>query len=102
MRREALLDCDSCGLQSWGMAYLNRIDFKNVGGQLRALLIDAEMGRSTIITRDGRSIAAIVPIARMSDGFRQKSLIGLTGSGKGLWGKDSRRTLRRLREDRGR
>lgn len=65
--------------------------------QLPALLAEAEKGRSTIITRHGRSIAAIVPVERATGG--QKPLLALAGSGKGLWGKSSVRTLRRLREE---
>jgi len=66
---------------------------------LPALLAEAEKGRVTIITRHGRSIAAIVPIARAAGERRQKSLAGLGGSGKGLWSKDSTKALRRLRDE---
>lgn len=66
--------------------------------QLPALLAEAQKGRATIITRHGRSIAAIVPVDRAS-GARQQPLNALAGSGKGLWGKNSARTLRRLREE---
>jgi prevent-host-death family protein len=64
--------------------------------QLPALLAEAEKGRTTIITRHGRSVAALTPIAAAR---RQKSLLPLAGTGKGLWGKNSLRTLRRLREE---
>jgi prevent-host-death family protein len=75
----------------------NRRGVEDARNQLPALLAEAERGRSTIITRHGRSIAAIVPVERAGGGARQKSLLGLAGSGKGLWGKDSAKTLRRLR-----
>jgi antitoxin (DNA-binding transcriptional repressor) of toxin-antitoxin stability system len=65
--------------------------------QLPALLAEAEGGRSTIITRHGRAIAAIVPIAGMTAGKRQKSLLALAGTGQGLW--DSTKALRKLREE---
>ena len=67
--------------------------------ELPALLAQAERGQTTIITRHGRSIAAITPVARAVIGGAQKSLLGLAGSGRGLWGKDSVRTLRRLRDE---
>jgi prevent-host-death family protein len=67
--------------------------------QLPALLAEAARGRTTIITRHGRSVAAIVPMTLVRGGERQKSLLGLAGSGKGLWGKASARTLRRLRDE---
>ena len=66
--------------------------------QLPALLAEAQKGRTTIITRHGRSIAAIVPIEGMSGGQTQKTLMGLAGTGKGMWGRDSAKTLRRLRD----
>lgn len=77
----------------------NRKGVEDARNQLPALLAEAERGRSTIITRHGRSIAAIVPVEEARGGSRQKSLLGLAGSGKGLWGKDSARTLRRLRDE---
>jgi antitoxin (DNA-binding transcriptional repressor) of toxin-antitoxin stability system len=66
--------------------------------ELPALLAQAERGRTTIITRHGRSVAALVPLERVGE-KQQKPLVGLAGSGKGLWGKDSAKTLRRLREE---
>ena len=67
--------------------------------QLPALLAEAERGRSTIITRHGRSVAAIVPFGKLAQAGGQKPLAPLAGSGKGLWGRDSARALRRLREE---
>ncbi len=67
--------------------------------QLPALLIEAEKGRATVITRHGRSIAAIVPAAQVERAVGQRPLTALAGSGKGLWGKDSVKALRRLRNE---
>jgi prevent-host-death family protein len=67
--------------------------------ELPALLAEAEKGRTTIVTRHGRSIAAIVPIDRASARQEQKSLLPLAGSGTGLWGGASSKTLQRLREE---
>ncbi|MBI1964709.1 MAG: type II toxin-antitoxin system Phd/YefM family antitoxin [Betaproteobacteria bacterium] len=75
---------------------------KSVGdarNQLPALLAEAEKGRATVITRHGRSIAAIVPVADLERGEPQRALTALAGSGKGLWGRNSTRTLRRLRDE---
>ncbi len=80
------------------MSQSNRKGVEEARSQLPALLAEAEKGRVTIITRHGRSVAAIVPVARAGE-HRQKSLAALAGSGKGLWGKDSTRTLRRLRDE---
>jgi antitoxin (DNA-binding transcriptional repressor) of toxin-antitoxin stability system len=67
--------------------------------QLPTLLMEAEKGRYTVITRHGRAVAAIVPIDAAGGEARQKSLLALAGSGKGLWGKDSGGTLRKLRDE---
>ena len=84
------------------MSRPGRKGVEDARNQLPALLAEAERGRSTIITRHGRSIAAIVPVGRAAGGARQKSLLGLAGSGKGLWGRNSASTLRRLRDEWGR
>lgn len=65
--------------------------------QLPDLLAAAERGRSTVITKHGRPVAAIVPIDDLAGNRRQQPLLPLSGSGRGLWGKDSTRTLRELR-----
>ena len=68
--------------------------------QLPELLDAAEAGHCTIITRHGRPIAALVPIEALGSGEpRQQSLLAVAGTGRGLWGKHSTRTLRRLRDE---
>lgn len=81
------------------MSRSNRKGVEEARSELPALLAEAEKGRVTIITRHGRSVAAIVPLGRAAGLQRQKSLAGLAGSGRGLWGKDSTKTLRRLRDE---
>lgn len=80
------------------MVKFQRKGAEQARNQLPALLADAEQGRGTIITRHGHSIAALVPVESVT-GTRQKALTALAGSGKGMWGRDSTRTLRRLREE---
>ena len=67
--------------------------------QLPDLLEAAEKGRSTVITRHGRPIAALVPIEALGAALRQEPLLTLEGSGRGLWGKNSTRTVRALRDE---
>lgn len=67
--------------------------------QLPDLLAAAEKGRSTIITRHGRPVAALVPIGSYDSAVRQQPLLPLAGTGRGLWGKDSARAVRKLREE---
>ena len=93
------LDSNPYRLYSWRMPRPIRKGVEDACKQLPVLLAEAEKGRATIITRHGRSIAAIVPVERAAGGQRQKSLAGLAGSGKGMWGKNSAKTLRRLRDE---
>ncbi len=66
---------------------------------LPQLLEAAEKGESTIITRHGRPVAALVPVKERGPALHQEPLTPLEGSGRGLWGKDSARTLQKLREE---
>jgi prevent-host-death family protein len=70
--------------------------------QLPDLLKAAEKGRSTILTRHGRPVAALVPIEAHGAAVRQQPLMPMEGSGRGLWGENSARTIRRLRDERSR
>jgi prevent-host-death family protein len=67
--------------------------------ELPTLLEDAEGGRSTVITRRGRPVAALVPIAQLRNMQKQKSLVSLKGSGRGMWGKNGGESLKKLREE---
>ena len=67
--------------------------------ELPHLLQRAEQGRATVITRRGRAVAALVPMEAMAAHTRQQPLVELLGSGKGLWGRDSRVGLRKLRDE---
>jgi prevent-host-death family protein len=67
--------------------------------QLPDLLAAAEKGRSTVITRHGRPVAALIPMSDFIGSSRQQPLQPLKGSGVGLWGKDSASTLRDLRDE---
>lgn len=67
--------------------------------QLPDLLDAAEAGEATVIIRHGRPVAALVPTSTYKDTARQESILDLKGSGRGMWGKDSRRFLRNLRDE---
>lgn len=81
------------------MAKTARKGAEEARNQLPDLLDAAEKGHSTIITRHGRPVAAIVPLDTYEAGSRQQPLLPMQGSGRGLWGEDSRRTLRELRDE---
>lgn len=67
--------------------------------QLPELLTAAQLGRQTIITRHGRPVAVLAPVSASGEAHAQRSLIPLAGSGRGLYGRDSQATLRRLRDE---
>ncbi|MDI1285377.1 MAG: type II toxin-antitoxin system Phd/YefM family antitoxin [Reyranella sp.] len=81
------------------MSKAGRTGAEDARNHLPDLLEVAEEGRSTIITRRGRAVAALVPIGAYDSTVRQQPLTPLSGSGRGLWGKDSTRTLRKLRDE---
>ena len=66
--------------------------------QLPAILAAAAAGRTTLITRHGRKIAAVVPASAVS-AAKPISLLGLAGSGRRLWGKDSANAVAELRDE---
>ena len=84
------------------MGRIQRKGAEAARNQLPDLLKAAENGRSTIISRHGRPVAAVVPVAALAAGSRQQPLLPLKGTGRGLWGKDSRRTVGKLRDEWGR
>lgn len=78
-----------------------KIDLKGVEEARKALpaILDAAaQGRTTIITRRGNAVAAVVP-AKGAVGTRPVSLLSLAGTGKGLWGRSSASTISRLRDE---
>jgi prevent-host-death family protein len=67
--------------------------------QLPTLLIAAERGRQTIITRHGRPVAVLVPFSAHAEGNQQRSLLPLSGTARGIYGRDGRTALRKLRDE---
>ena len=66
--------------------------------QLPAILDAAASGRTTIITRHGRAVAAVVPASAVKTG-KPASLQALAGTGRGLWGRDSGKAISKLRDE---
>jgi len=66
--------------------------------QLPAILAAAAAGRTTVITRHGREIAAVVPAAAIRHA-KPVSLLALAGSGRKLWGKASSEAIGALRDE---
>jgi prevent-host-death family protein len=67
--------------------------------QLPNILDAAESGQSTIITRHGKPVAALVPIDAYRAVGRQQPLTLVASSGRGLWGAISADTIGELRDE---
>ncbi|HYD73358.1 MAG TPA: type II toxin-antitoxin system prevent-host-death family antitoxin [Candidatus Binatia bacterium] len=67
--------------------------------QLPRLLEAAERGETTVITKHGKPVAALVPIGELKAATKQLSLLPLEGTGRGLWGEDSTKTIREMRDE---
>ena len=67
--------------------------------QLPKLIQAAEAGSATVITKRGRPIAALVPLDSYGAAPRQQSLLGIAGTGPGLWGRNSGQTIAKLRDE---
>jgi prevent-host-death family protein len=67
--------------------------------ELPSLLAAAERGQATVITKRGRPVAALIPIKDYSEPEKQLSLLPLACTGRGLWGEDSAKTIRELKEE---
>lgn len=65
--------------------------------RLPELLDRAHKGERVLITKHGRPYAALVEPAAAT--ARSGSFARLRGTGKGLWGRDSRRWIEKLRSE---
>ena len=66
--------------------------------QLPSILSAAAAGRTTLITRHGRTVAAVVPVSKLTAG-KPASLLALAGSGRGVWGESSTAAIDSLRDE---
>ncbi|MBS0212896.1 MAG: type II toxin-antitoxin system prevent-host-death family antitoxin [Proteobacteria bacterium] len=66
--------------------------------QLPAILSAAESGRTTLITRHGRNVAAVVPVSAVQR-RSAVSLLDLAGTGRGMWGHDVSRSIAKQRDE---
>ncbi len=67
--------------------------------QLPALVAAAAEGRTTIITKHGRAVAAVVPVDSIAPAKQQSPITPIVGTGKGLWGRDSTQSIAKLRDE---
>ena len=66
---------------------------------LPELLERAHHGERSVITKRGKPYAEVVPVGAVTSDKPKLPFLALAGSGRGLWGKSSRRTLKRLRDE---
>lgn len=81
------------------MATISKKGAEEARNQLPTLLEAAERGETTVITKHGKPVAALVPIKDLKLTTKQMSLLPLEGTGRGLWGEDSARTIREMRDE---
>jgi len=81
------------------MSRTGRKGAEEARNQLPDLLDAAQNGRSTIVTKHGRPIAAIVPIEEFVDRGRQRPLLPLKATGRGLWPRRGAGTPQDLRDE---
>jgi prevent-host-death family protein len=81
------------------MSRTGRKGAEEARNQLPDLLEAAQKGHSTIVTKHGRPIAAIIPIDEFVESGRQRSLLPWKSTGRGLWGKRGAELLRDLRDE---
>jgi prevent-host-death family protein len=67
--------------------------------RLSELVERAHRGERSVITKRGKPYAEVVPVGSNTNEKPRLSFLSLAGTGRGLWGHDSRRTLKRLRNE---
>jgi antitoxin (DNA-binding transcriptional repressor) of toxin-antitoxin stability system len=67
--------------------------------RLPAIAALANSGKTSVITRHGKPYAAIVSVEMALAKRSAGQLLGLRGSGKGLWGKSAGTFVRTLRDE---
>ena len=81
------------------MKKVERKGVEEVRNQLPKLIEAAQAGHTTVITKRGRAIAALVPLDSQSTAPRQRSLLAIAGTGRKLWGRNSGRAIAELRDE---
>lgn len=81
----------------------NSLGIEQARATLPSLVAEAQGGRSRVITKHGKPVAMLVPIAasdaKLPAAKRTASLTLLRGTGRGLWGTSVGRTIDKLRDE---
>jgi prevent-host-death family protein len=71
--------------------------------QLPLIASEAAAGYSTVITRHGKPVAVVVPVAQWREeqarSLKQGGILALRGSGRGLWPEGAATVVAQLREE---
>ncbi|MEO8903373.1 MAG: type II toxin-antitoxin system prevent-host-death family antitoxin [Polyangiaceae bacterium] len=84
--------------------YTSEMPKKSYGAEeartlLPQLIERAHRGERSVITKRGKPYAEVVPVGSNTIGKPKLSFLSLAGTGRSLWGNDSRKTLKRLRDE---
>ncbi len=66
---------------------------------LPELIERAHRGERSLITMRGKPYAEVVPVGQETRGKPRLAFLSLASSGQGLWGRSSRKALKRLRDE---
>ena len=71
--------------------------------QLPHIAAEAHAGYSSVITRHGKPIAAVVPVplwqAQQASKVRKNGILALRGTGRGVWPTDAGQVVADLRDE---
>jgi prevent-host-death family protein len=71
--------------------------------QLPLIASEAVAGYTSVITRHGKPVAVVVPVAQWRDqqmrSLKQVGLLALRGSGRGLWPEGAASAVAQLRDE---
>ncbi len=78
---------------------MERIGSEAARRQLPALLERAHQGQASVIMKRGQPYAALVPLDQCRLPAGGSGLLGLRGSGRGLWGEGPAATVAAMRDE---
>lgn len=82
-----------------------RYGLEQARAQLPLIASEAHAGHASVITRHGKPVAVVVPVAQWEQAQQPPSpptgpgLLALRGTGRGLWGEDPARAVADLRDE---
>ena len=85
------------------MSDTSQYGLEQARAQLPLIASEAAAGYSTVITRHGKPVAVVVPVAQWREeqarSLKQGGVLALRGSGRGLWPQGAATAVAKLREE---